>query len=499
MKSSSKHFLCCCALVLAAVVSFGASLPNKKKTVTVNNFTKPFTKDTYHPKNCSYDLVTYIYYTTSQIITEDDVTYSKKPNAVHKDVMYAADPGSGTCDPNVNSCDTLDYSGENSLRYKVYYPNKEIHDYEEMPLPVMILWHPGGFMECPAYEQEITNVLADELSRRGFIVFDVEYRRGKLEEDNHFYTSVQDELATYRGQQDGRGVIRTIIKKQKNDLLNDTWNYIFDTTQVFIGGASAGGVMALACAYYRNQAMVDAVNPHDAASLAIGNAGILGPLNADYYLGSTNSQNWPRIAGVLCMWGGLPIPKSYDNYEDSFFRSTDVYSNPPMIAFHGVKDNTVDFKDNPSQDVHFSIAPTSGLDYHSDNSCLNSSNYYTVQGYSDPPGALVKRCSSLNMYNILKALGRYTEIYYDCNMGHGLGVKADFGIDTNNTVAVTQYIAQRTAVFFQTIMNSTTFPVPFGITGRSAFRNCKNNRTSCSALSDAAGCTNDPEIAEPCN
>ena len=499
MKTSRKQLLRYCALPFATILLAGASTSDKNEAVTIQRFTQPFTKDTYHPKYCSYDLVTHLHYTTAQIKTEDDVSYAKTP-AIHKDVTYPADTGDGKlCNLLSLSCDTLDYSAENSLRYKIYYPDSALHDYNLMPLPLIILFHPGGFSECPDYDVELMNVLCDEFSRRGFIVLNVEYRRGKIQ-DRHIYTSVQDELATYRGQQDGRGVIRSIIKKQKNDITNGNWKYIFDTTQVFVGGASAGGVIAMSCAYYKNQSMVDTVNPHDPSSLPISNNNILGPQNADYYSGGTGSQNWPRIAGVLSMWGGIPIPKSYDNYEDSFFTGGGTINvNTPLITFSGVKDKVVYFEDDDRQDVKFSIAPEpGGINYRSDSTCLNTDAYYTVSSYATPPGVLVKRCSGLNMYNVLKKLGVYTEIYYDCSMKHGLGNGADFGIGTSNTVAVTKYIAQRTAIFFQTIMNYGSVPVPFGYTSRSVFRDCRNYRNSCSLLTDAPSCINDTANYEIC-
>ncbi len=492
MKTSKKQLLRYCALPLAAILLAGAST----NRTSVKRFTEPFTKDTYHPKDCSNDLTDYYQYTTAQIKVEDDISYAKNP-AIHKDVMYAADTGDGHgCDPAFNSCDTLDIDGENSLRYRIHYPDSALHDYMVKPLPVFFLFHPGGFAECPGYDVELMNVIADEMSRRGWIVVVAEYRRGKLE-DKKVYTSVQEALATCRGQQDGRGVIRTIIKKHIDDSTNGTWKYLINRDQVFIGGASAGGVMALSFAYYKNQGMMDAVNPHDPASLSMSNTAILGPQNVDYYAGGAGSQYWPKFAGVLNLWGGLPIPKSYDNYEDSFFKGGGVYANPPLITFGGVKDKVVDFLDDTKQDVKFSIAPDfPNQDYHSESSCLNSNTNYIVSGYV-PPNILVKRCSSLNMYNVLKKLERYTEIYYDCNSGHGLGNNADYGIGTDNTVQVAKYIAQRTAIFFQTIMNNVA-PVGFGITGRSVFRDCKNNRHSCSVASDADSCINDSAIFELC-
>jgi len=490
MKTSRKQFLHQCTMAFA-----GTTLPYHKLLASISNAPPPFVKDTFHPKDCTFDHRGY-FYATNQIDTQDDVSYAKA-SMNHKDVMYEADPGEGNCDPSVNSCGYYGYDGENSLRYKVYFPKKSLHDYDTVPLPAIILFHPGGFGECADYQQGLMVTLAKEFSRRGFITFNVEYRRGKLEDGAN--TSVQDMLATYRGQQDARGVIRSIVKKQLDDIANsNSWDYLINLEQIFVGGASAGGVMALSCAYYRGQSMVDSVNPHDAVSLAISNSNILGPQNADYYHGDVNTTYWPHIAGTLNMWGGLPIPKSNDINEASFFYINDAHANPPMIAFHGVLDSVVDFPDDPTQDVKFSL-PTFPQNYNSESSCLNNgSATYTIEGTTAGTGIVVRRCSSLNMYNVLKTLNRYTELYYDCDMSHGLSSTSEFGIGTHDAAEVTKYIAQRTAVFFQTIMNYGSVPVPFGLTGRSVFRDCRNNRNSCSMATDAGSCINDSASYEAC-
>ena len=498
MKTSKKQFLRYCALPLAAILLAWASESGKKNGAPINHFIQPPAKDTFHPKNCSTNLVTHYQYSTAQIITEEDVSYAK-PSFVHKDVMYGVANGTESCNHTADSCGYYEITHKNSLRYKLYYPDSALHDYIAKPLGVIFLFHPGGFAECHGYDVQLMNLLADEFSRKGFIVANVEYRRGKLEDGA--YTSVQDGLATCRGQQDGRGAIRSFMKRQAEAVANGTWKYLIDTSQIFVGGASAGGVIALSCAYYKNQGMMDAVNPHDPVSLAMSNTAILGTQNADYYYAAPGSQYWPRIAGVMNLWGGIPIPKGYDNKEDSFFTGGgSIILNTPLIAFHGNKDDVVKFKDNYEQDVLFSKLPAPFIqDFHSENRCLNSNNYYSVKSFEDDDTILVKRCSSLNMYNVLKKLGIFTELYYDCNGGHGLGANVEFGIGTDSTVLVTRYIAQRVAIFFQAIMNHTApGPPPFGLTGRSVFRDCENFRNSCNPYSDTECNNNDSTNYKAC-
>lgn len=105
--------------------------------------------------------------------------------------------------------------GQNPFRYKAYYPKITVHDYVNRPLPVYIFFHAGGFQECPNYEPPLINNLCIELSRKGWICFTVEYRRGRIKDTDTTKLSVQEQFARYRAIQDGCGAIRSIIKKNR--------------------------------------------------------------------------------------------------------------------------------------------------------------------------------------------------------------------------------------------------------------------------------------------
>jgi hypothetical protein len=194
-----------------------------------------------------------------------------------------------------------------------------------------------------------------EFARKGFIAITCEYRWGILKDENIIYTTTQQELALYRGQQDGRGAIRSIIKHNRTDYHNGLFRINED--QFFVGGASAGSVIALGCAYYRNQTMVNQVFLNKVGKPTIEDA--LGPLQADYYYGDVPDEThtyWPKIAGVFNCWGGIFMPKTFDSHEYDFFASSNPDDNPPMISFQGEKDEVFPYLDSPSQDVYFSIA-----------------------------------------------------------------------------------------------------------------------------------------------
>ena len=117
--------------------------------------------------------------------------------------------------------------------------------------------------------------------------------------------------------------------------------------------------------------------------------------------------------------------------------------------------------------------------YRGENLCFNEPGDFILKnpGNTPPYNVYVKQCSAQNIYYVLKELGRFTECYVDCNMGHGIkNVSTDnFGLDANGSTKddVFTYIAIRTAVFFQScIVNrpvNGAYP-PFNYRGKSLFR-----------------------------
>jgi acetyl esterase/lipase len=522
MTLSRKQFLQQCSFGIA-----GACLPfSTSFAKNLGSLNKNSAGDTYHPLDLTVDLATsykYTYNKNNPLLSEIAVLpgyYSLNPPT--KDVLYKLEgqaPGE-QCDPEPasNECNNYDfdpfnppnYIGDNPFRYKVYYPKESIHDYELMPLPVYIFFHAGGFQECSSYELPLINNLCIELSQKGWICFTVEYRRGRISDlVDTTKISVQEQNARYRAIQDGCGAIRSIMKKNRPEAVADGQRFPFtiDEDQVFIGDTSAGGIIALGCAYYQtsddlitSQAMIDFAHPKAMGS-TYNIKQTLGKMHVDYYYAPPEQQYWPKISGVANLWGGIVIPKNKDNTEPSFFQPTQTNANPPLIAFHGSDDELIFFEDGVDQDIDLSPPPDIGspADFNSDNLCTISNRFFSQKAFDNT--IELKMCSSLNMYLVLKNLNRFTELYVDCSMGHGLDSNCGCGSfnnknkDDNNNCTVncipyssnfglasatnqqltTEYMAQRIAVFSFEIMNSSTV-LGFGAKGRSYFKDCENFR-----------------------
>jgi acetyl esterase/lipase len=540
MNTTRKGFLKQSALaVLSTSIPFS-------KIFSKDKFASKNTLDTYHPVDCSIDLATSYQYTydkqhpdTSQITISDGYYSapdggSNTTNIFSDDVLYVLEgqfPDAGLCDPNpsTNQCNNYDfnpfnppsYQGTNPFKYKVYYPKTTVHDYTEMPLPVYIFFHAGGFQECPAYTLPLINNLCIELSKKGFICFTVEYRRGRILDTDTTKTSVQQQFARYRAIQDGCGAIRSIIKKNRAGD-PERFPFIIDESQVFVGGTSAGGIVAMGAAYYSTsadlttyQTMIDLAFPKGSSTVNE-IKDVLGNMHANYYYAPVDANYWPKIIGVASLWGGIVMPKSYDGasneadlalVEATFFQLPNlVNNNPPLICFHGALDTTVPFYDGTGQDLDLSPPPMGiSQNYNAENFCTASGGTFTQKAFST--SVELKMCSSLNMFLVMRRLNRFSEFYLDCSMAHGLDedcvtcgttpsrhkddcspctYTSNFGTSATNQIQTAVYMAQRIAVFSQAIMASPTVLL-FGAKGRPYFKDCENFRTCNGAESHACG------------
>ncbi len=428
------------------------------------------------PVRCTWNLKNAIF---TRIVHSDHISYAKSSSNACSNVSNAGDvektdigcyPADGCSDCN------------SSMFYDVYYPR---HDFTAVALPAIILAHPGGFAQCSSYDEELMRTLCEGFAKRGFVAFNVEYRRGRIKDPSQHFTSVQQQLAAYRGFQDIRGAIRSIIKRQR--LMRDP--FIIDTNYIFVGGASAGGYTTLNVAWYTNSMVYDVYSIPSGPTIQ----NVLGPLDIDYYFGEPTIQYKDKIKGVMVMWSGMPIPYRYrtGTSKESHFFNDYKATLKPLIAFHGSKDPVFPFYTDDNQIVYFSPAIAPHLFYNSENRCLLTGPY-TLEGDSKSPDLI--NASPLNMYNILQDLNPsiLKELYVDCDMKHGLDLndsfKSNFGTSASSQAQVMIYMVERSATFFQAIMNGKT---PRDIGQPTKFTECENKRVKCNVQVNTGGCKNE--------
>ncbi len=506
MYTTRKQFLKQAGFALA-----GSFLPYSK-LFAGNTHKTLFAGNTSHPIDCPTTL-----YTDISDGTEFFYYYKSTGNII-KDIAYQLDDGNGCVDVTFVDdflCGTFDNHTtdtgpqETALRYKAIYPyaydatlHPTGHDYA-VALPVVALFHPGGFRECTTLDDDFLHTLALELAMKGYICLVVEYRTGRLEDESPTAKNwtAQQQLATYRGIQDVRGALKSIVKR--NTAFSGTGEdfhrglFKINTDQFFIGGASAGTVITVNAAYLRDQTMANQIFVSAGTSdLTIEQA--LGGIDVNRYFGHTS--DFPVIRGILACWGALLLPwvDNSNTNAVSFFTSTDSNANPPIIAFHGALDPEIAYySDDKKQDYKNSYNPK----YKKETRCLDSGNstdkFLLKATGSDHDKVYVTKLSGLDMYNLLKdsAINRKAELYTDCNGGHGLKFTStyfpNYGTSYTDETAVTKYIAERAAVFFPTIMiyNATHLlnHPPFDSSCDTHFIDCQNLRV-CGG-SDNNSCT----------
>lgn len=406
---------------------------------------------------------------------------------VSKDVLYRGTQCYGT----KNKTDVC-VDGFASLNYNVYFPksvNGSKIDYTECGFPAIIMFHGGGYDECSDKENPGIVYVCRELAKRGFVVFNVEYRRGVLVDsrrplevsDKFRYLSAQQILAIYTACQDVRGAIRSIIYRQRTN--NNGANFKIDENNLFTGGISAGSMAAMNAAYAERQGQVD--SGWSNASVA------LGDIDQQYYIGDTSINFIPSLKGVLDMWGAIQMNISLKRNPADFFNGNN--GNPALIAFQGSADDIF-----PSDTASVYFSPDSSrskkINYNSASDCLVKRRAFRIDSVDHTPDAYA--IGAEGIYKALKQKNIPVEIYMDCTMEHGMDTclagdrscvfNSDFGTGYKDQNDVYSYIAARTATFFFTVLNGKANKL-----STSRFVECRNYRRIC-GLEDNNACAYSP-------
>ena len=434
---------------------------------------------------CSKDLSSPVY---ASVLQAPSISYAKDastPN--YHDVQYNDDQDdpSTLCFNNADQCD----DDKDALFYKTFYPDITLSNYKACPLPCVIVVHGGVFFECSRYT--LITGFCKQLASRGFVVFDVEYRRGRKGDDIppvnpliENYTSVQQMLAVYRGCQDVRGAIRSIIKRANNEAtFNDPWR--IDVDNIFLAGESAGAVTILNAAYY-TQTMMNQLFPTQPGGVSITAA--LGNLDAGFYYGEATIDYLSHIKGVFGTSSGMFIPNSYASNPSAFFPANTPKI--PAILFHGQLDEVFNINRAPVYLSPKKEGSVSHIEFNSETYCLNAVPY-KADSVANTPDLIAAGALGIKNY-FLQPLGIKSEVYVDCQMHHildkdGPHFHSDFGTGFTTHDDVVNYEAARAATFFQAIMGSIVNSL-----NKNVFRECENFRIKCNPADNYSNtcCTN---------
>lgn len=194
----------------------------------------------------------------------------------------------------------LNYQGVNqNLLLNICYPSAAVDTFTKRPL--VILMHGGGFLVGGRNDM---NSMCIEFSKRGFVAATIGYRLGwDTGVGGCDGDTISNEEAVYRGFQDAHAALRYLVANA------DT--YKIDTSWIFCGGESAGGVNTLNIAF-TSQDEMSGRYPFLQATLGdINNSG-------------NSLQNTFSLKAVFNNWGSI--------VDTAFITADDAL---PMIAFHG--------------------------------------------------------------------------------------------------------------------------------------------------------------------
>lgn len=195
---------------------------------------------------------------------------------------------------------------QQELKLDVYQPSNMVTG---VKYPLLVWIHGGGLV---GGDKSSSDKFCKSIADKGFIVSSINYRLGWTQDENNTCNGDTTEAkeASYRAVQDARAAFRFLVA--------NATTYDIDTSWIFIGGASAGGIIALNTSYYTQQIM-DAYMPSVSAKL--------GALDQ----GNTLTNTY-QIKGILSMWGGMSRPEVIT-----------AANAKPTIFYHGTADQVVPF------------------------------------------------------------------------------------------------------------------------------------------------------------
>ncbi len=231
-----------------------------------------------------------------------------------------------TIGANVQFGTALDHLGNSYImRMDLYYPNLIVDPSPKRPF--VMLFHGGGFSSGDKQSGDIRD-LCIHLARRGFVCASVNYRLG------YDFSEYGQYKARYRAIQDGHAAMRYIVNNANAVRIDTSW--------IFVGGQSAGSLLALGMVY-ADPFELDSVSllySATATSVALGNL----------YTSGNNLTNTYSIKGIFNNWGG--ITKS----------EVDVDEMIPTVAFHGELDTVVQI-DSDNSFLHYTLNGSRAIHY----------------------------------------------------------------------------------------------------------------------------------------
>ena len=213
-----------------------------------------------------------------------------------------------------------------NLKFDFYEPAND--DLEKRPL---IIWaHGGAFVAGNENSADIVQ-LCEAFSRKGYVNASINYRLLSNEYiAAQLAVGVPLEEIFFDAVVKAVGDMRAAIRFFRKDAATDNF-YNIDPNQIYVGGASAGGFMALHTAYLRTESDFDNYTIVDGMQFVNANGGFEGD--------SGNAGYSSAVSGAINLCGAIGSP--------DFMQAGEV----PVVSIHGDADTVVPY-DSASPDAN---------------------------------------------------------------------------------------------------------------------------------------------------
>ena len=142
------------------------------------------------------------------------------------------------------SITTVTYSDVYDLDMDIYQPIGDV----EANRPMLILAHGGSFVGGTRTNATVVS-LAETFAKRGYVVASISYRLMKLSD---FLTRSATFNGVAEALSDGKAAVRYFRKTVEEGNV-----YRIDSNQIYFGGNSAGGVIALHTTFIQEEEIID--------------------------------------------------------------------------------------------------------------------------------------------------------------------------------------------------------------------------------------------------
>ncbi|HJM16301.1 MAG TPA: alpha/beta hydrolase [Flavobacteriales bacterium] len=208
-----------------------------------------------------------------------------------------------------------DVYSDNEHKMDIYTPDGDT----EVNRPLILFMHGGSFT---GGSKELIDCVdfCESFAKRGYVTASVNYRLAS----NPINFMLDQELQ-YRTVFKSIADIKSAIRYFRKDYNNGN-TYSIDDNTIFIGGSSAGGVIAVNLAYVDDISDLP-TSPIDVQSIANSLGGLEGDAGNDGY----SSQ----VSGVISFAGGINDVNWIDNLDE------------PLVSIQGDLDETVNYNCGP--------------------------------------------------------------------------------------------------------------------------------------------------------